>query len=145
MSWAGLAVIITRSILLTSHDATMKKRDTRQRRAIRQVFLDAARPLTPEEVLERGQDEVPSLGLATVYRNVKILTEEGWLTEVALPQDGMRYELASRPHHHHFVCRTCDQAYDIHQCPPSVEEIAPAGFRVDDHEVILYGCCPACA
>lgn len=123
----------------------MPQRDTRQRRAIRKVFLDAGRPLTPEEVLERGQEAVESLGLATVYRNVKMLTEEGWLAEVALPSDGMRYELASRPHHHHFVCRSCDQAYDIDRCPPTVEDIAPEGFQVDDHEVILYGRCPACA
>ena len=123
----------------------MRQRDTRQRRAIRSIFLDVARPLTPEEVLERGQELVPSLGLATVYRNVKILTEEGWLAEVELPGGGMRYELASRPHHHHFVCRSCDQAYDIHKCPEAVEEMAPEGFQVDDHEVILYGRCPACA
>lgn len=122
----------------------MRQRDTRQRRAIRSIFLDVARPLTPEEVLERGQELVPSLGLATVYRNVKILCGEGWLSEVELPGGGMRYELASRPHHHHFVCRACDQAYDIHRCPEAVEELAPAGFQVEDHEVILYGRCPAC-
>ncbi len=122
----------------------MRQRDTRQRRAIRNVFLSVERPLTPEQVLELGQTAVPSLGLATVYRNVKILCTEGWLSEVELPGAGMRYELAARPHHHHFVCRTCDQAYDIDDCPDTIEEMAPPGFRVDDHEVILYGRCPEC-
>jgi len=122
----------------------MGRRDTRQRQAIRGVFLDVDRPLTPDEVLERGQARVPSLGMATVYRNVKLLADEGWLAEVELPGGGMRYELAARPHHHHFVCRSCDQAFDIHRCPESVEEMAPAGFEVEDHEVILYGRCPAC-
>ena len=120
------------------------QRDTRQRRAIRRVFLNVERPLTPDEVLELGQQIVPSLGLATVYRNVKILAGEGWLSEVGLPGGGLRYELAERPHHHHFLCRSCDQAFDIHRCPDDVEELVPAGFEVEGHELILFGRCAAC-
>lgn len=126
-------------------DTMHAQRDTRQRRAIRAVFLDGAGPLTPDDVLERAQVLAPTLGLATVYRNVKILAEEGWLAEVELPGGGMRYELAARPHHHHFMCRACDKAFDIHRCPEAVEDMAPEGFEVDDHEVILFGRCPACA
>ncbi|MGB0542825.1 MAG: Fur family transcriptional regulator [Longimicrobiales bacterium] len=121
------------------------QRDTRQRRAMRRVFMSAGRPLTPEEILEQGQQIVPSLGLATVYRYVKTLTANAWLAEVELPGGGVRYELAERPHHHHFLCRSCDQAFDVHRCPDEIEELAPDGFRVDDHELILYGSCAACA
>ena len=120
------------------------QRDTRQRRAIRSVFMNVERPLTPEEVLECGQRIVPSLGLATVYRNVKILSGEGWLSEVELPSGGLRYELAERPHHHHFLCRACDQAFDIFRCLDEVEELVPEGFEVDGHELILFGRCAAC-
>ena len=120
------------------------QRDTRQRRAIRRVFTSVERPLTPDEVLEHGQQFVPSLGLATVYRNVKTLVGEGWLSEVELPGGGLRYELADRPHHHHFLCRTCDQAFDIHRCPDEVEALAPDGFEVDSHELTLFGRCAAC-
>ncbi len=121
------------------------QRDTAQRRAIREVFRTEARPLTPEEVLQGGQGSVPSLGIATVYRNIKALTDEGWLTTVALPGDSARYELSERPHHHHFVCNRCDQAFDIEACPSGVEGLAPEGYLVEAHEVTLYGRCPACA
>ena len=121
------------------------QRDTRQRRAIRRVFMSVERPLTPDEVLEYGQRIVPSLGLATVYRNVKTLTDEGWLSEVALPGGGLRYELAERPHHHHFLCRSCDQAFDMQWCPDEVEALAPESFEVDGHELILFGRCNACS
>ena len=70
------------------------QRDTRQRRAIRAVFQDSARPLSPEEVLQAAQAEAPTLGLATVYRNLKGLVEEGWLVPVALPGAAPRYEPA---------------------------------------------------
>ena len=47
------------------------ERSTRQRRAIREAFLEAGRPLSPQEVLELARKKVPSLGLATVYRTLK--------------------------------------------------------------------------
>ena len=106
--------------------------------------MGVERPLTPDEVLEHGQRIVPSLGLATVYRNVKALVAEGWLSEVELPGGGLRYELAERPHHHHFLCRTCDQAFDVHLCPAEIEELAPESFEVESHELILFGRCEAC-
>ena len=124
---------------------TTAKRDTRQRRAIRRVFMSVGRPLTPDEILEHGQRIVPTLGLATVYRNVKILAREGWLCEVELPGGGLRYELADQPHHHHFLCGSCDQAFDFDRCPDEVEGLAPEGFEVDRHEMILFGRCAACA
>jgi len=121
------------------------QRDTQQRRAIRRAFLDAANPLTPDEVLSRAQGVMPSLGIATVYRNLKLLTDEGWLAPVELPGDSIRYEIAARPHHHHFVCRQCSQAFDVPGCPPGVERLAPRGFTVDSHELVLFGRCAACA
>ena len=120
------------------------RRDTRQRRAIRRVLMNAGRPLTLAEILEFGQRIVPSLGVATVYRNVKTLTDEGWLSEVKLPNGGLRYELADRPHHHHFLCRPCGQAFDIDECPDEVEALAPDGFEVHSHELILFGRCATC-
>ena len=123
---------------------TLMQRDTRQRRTIRRVFMNAGRPLTAGEVLEHGQRMMPSLGLATVYRYVKILSGEGWLAEVELPGGGLRYELAELPHHHHFLCRACDLAFDFERCPDRIEELAPEGFEVDGHELILYGRCAAC-
>jgi Fur family ferric uptake transcriptional regulator len=120
------------------------QRDTKQRRAIRRVFLDAGRPLTPEEVVEEGQRFAETLGIATVYRNVKRLAEDGWLAPVELPGAPVRYELADRPHHHHFVCDRCDQAFDVHACPPDIDAMAPSGFQVESHDIFLYGTCPAC-
>lgn len=120
------------------------ERDTKQRRAIRDVFARERRPLTTDEVLTSGQNLVPSLGIATVYRNIKALLSEGWLHPVELPGEPTRYEQSGRPHHHHFICRACDQAFDVEACPKDVEHLAPSGFRVEAHELVLYGRCPGC-
>ncbi len=120
------------------------QRETKQRRAIRRVFLESGRPLVPEEVVEGGKRFAATLGIATVYRNVKRLVEEGWLKTVEIPGDPVRYELASHPHHHHFVCRDCERAFDVHGCPQEIDSLAPDGFQVESHEIVLYGTCPAC-
>lgn len=119
-------------------------RDTRQRRAIRAAFLATDRPLDPSEVLELAAGEHSGLGIATVYRNIKMLLEEGWLTVVELPGEVAHYELAGKAHHHHFHCRTCGKVFELNACLPNVQELAPQGFSVTGHDLLLYGACRNC-
>ncbi len=119
-------------------------RKTKQREAIRDVIREAGRPVGPEEILSLAREKVPGLGLATVYRAVKGLTEEGWLQTVELPGEPPRYERSGIGHHHHFHCRECGRVYDVQGCPGNLQALAPPGFRLEDHEVILYGLCSDC-
>lgn len=121
------------------------ERNTRQRTAIREAIAEAARPLLPQEVLEAAQIGVPGLSLATVYRNLKALLEDGELQAVNLPGENPRYELADRSHHHHFQCRQCQRVFEVDACPGDLASLAPPGFTVDGHELTLYGLCRDCA
>lgn len=120
------------------------ERSTRQRAAIRAAVDHAARPLLAQEVLELAQQDVPGLGLATVYRNLKSLVEVDELQVVQLPGENPRYERAGHQHHHHFQCRGCQRVFDVHACPGNLARLAPAGFSVQDHELTLYGLCASC-
>jgi Fur family ferric uptake transcriptional regulator len=95
-------------------------------------------------VLAAGRRLVPSLGIATVYRNISSLSAQGWIHSVELPGEPARYERCGKPHHHHFICRGCGLAFDVAACPDDVERLAPPGFAVDAHELVLYGYCPGC-
>ena len=121
------------------------ERSTRQRSAIRTVIDDAGRPLSPQEVLDAAQVDVPALSLATVYRNLKQLLEAGEIQAVSLPGDSPRYESAHHDHHHHFQCMSCQRVFDIHACPGDMAALAPRGFTVESHELTLYGRCADCA
>ena len=79
------------------------ERDTKQRRAIREIFKRERRPLSTDEVLAAGRRLVPSLGIATVYRIIHSLSDEGWIHSVELPGESARYERCGKPHHHHFM------------------------------------------
>jgi Fur family ferric uptake transcriptional regulator len=120
-------------------------RQTRQRSAIREAFLASDRPLSPQEVLDDARRRAPGLGLATVYRHLKSMVEESFLVAVELPGQSPRYELSGKRHHHHFHCRCCGRLFDIPGCPGPLAGAAPAGFRVEDHEITLYGRCAECA
>ena len=121
------------------------ERQTRQRSAIKGAIEHAARPLLPAEVLQAAQDDAPGLSLATVYRNLKTMVEEGDLRPVSLPGENVRYELAGHRHHHHFQCTQCQRVFDVHACPGDLSRLAPPGFLVEDHDLTLYGRCGDCA
>lgn len=121
------------------------ERNTRQRTAIRDAIAGASRPLLPQEVLDAAQSQVPGLGIATVYRNLKAMVDEGELQPVTLPGENPRFELVGHGHHHHFQCRQCARVFDVHACPGDLQRLAPAGFTVDGHDLTLYGRCSDCA
>lgn len=121
-----------------------KVRKTKQRDAIRAVFHEQGRPLSPEEVRDLASKEIPGIGIATVYRNLKSLVETGVLRPVEIPGSAPRYEPADLGHHHHFQCNDCDKVFDIHTCPGDLKGMTPPGFQVTSHAITLYGHCPDC-
>ncbi|MBW7905992.1 MAG: transcriptional repressor [Phycisphaerae bacterium] len=119
-------------------------RSTSQRRAIRRVFEESGRPLSPLEILEAARDEVPRIGIATVYRTVKGLLEDGWLAAVQVPGEAPRYEIAGKPHHHHFHCRSCGAVFDVQGCSPAIKSLSPRGYQTEGHDLVFFGRCPSC-
>jgi Fur family transcriptional regulator, ferric uptake regulator len=119
-------------------------RRTKQRAAIREALESSGRPMSPEEVLEAAQQHVIGLGIATVYRNLRTLVEEGWLVVVDLPGQPGRYELAGKEHHHHFYCRACGRVFELDGCVGRLGELVPPGFRMMGHDLLLYGICKSC-
>jgi Fur family ferric uptake transcriptional regulator len=120
------------------------ERRTKQRDAIRRVFVEVPRPLGPVEVLELARSRVSGLGIATVYRTVNSLVDDGWLVPVELPGEAPRYERAGSAHHHHFHCRACTKVFEIPDCPGNFQALTPQGFELSGHEFVLYGRCAAC-
>ena len=121
----------------------MGKRKTVQRDAIRRVFEEENRPLTPNELLELVQVVVPSLGIATVYRAIKDFLAEEWLVAVSVAGT-TRYERANKGHHHHFHCGECNKTFDIEGCVGDLQSLVPEAFTVLSHELTIIGMCHTC-
>lgn len=122
----------------------MPQRQTKQRSAIEHIFSSVEGPLSPNEVLERAREEIPNLGIATVYRALNDMVDEKQLRRVDLPGQSSRYEKADLKHHHHFHCTECDRVFDLEGCLLKHDLDLPKGFEVVQHDITLTGTCPDC-
>lgn len=122
------------------------QRNTRQREILQKVFAQAPGPLGIRRLLELSQTDAGKVGIATVYRTVRLLEEAKEIRPVSLPDGEIQWESAHRGHHHHFLCRTCSTVTDVPGCPVHVlPESLPAGFVLDGHELTLMGICDKCS
>jgi Fur family transcriptional regulator, ferric uptake regulator len=119
-------------------------RNTQQRREIREVFERNDRPLGADEVLQLAQKNISGLGMATVYRTIKGLTDDGWLLPVEIPGQPPRYEIRGKAHHHHFHCLKCQRLFELEGCLEQLGKLIPSDFRVVEHMVLIYGYCARC-
>lgn len=115
-------------------------RETRQRVAIKRALEQNGRPLSPKEIQNLASAAVPHLGIATVYRNLKTLVEQGELVTVPLPGQPDRYGLPGQATRALFHCRKTDAVYyldteAIGLRPPTL----PEGFEADDWLVVIDG------
>lgn len=126
---------------------------TSQRTAILKVLL--AQPdqhLTAEEIYDLVKKDWPDIGLATVYRNIQLLSEMGLIDKLNLDDGYVRYEIGDSDqgrhhHHHHMICISCGKVFAFQEdlldnLEAKIEQTT--GFVVSDHEVKLYGRCIDC-
>ena len=89
---------------------------TRQRDAIWEVIHDSSLPLTAQSICLRASDKVAGLGIATVYRTLKQLVDEGQVRHIEIAGAPPHYESAAKHHHHFFLCERCKQVFDVVGC-----------------------------
>ena len=119
--------------------------NTEQREVILSVLRETDRPLTREEILERGRRQLPRLGVATVNRAIRRMTENFDIVGIEYPGQPRRYELSVGKEHPHFICRSCNRVFDLTasmQLPPIK---VPKGFVVTGGEIVYSGTCPECS
>jgi len=109
------------------------------------VIESINRPLSPQEILTAARERVSGMGIATVYRALKEFEQSGVLKAVNVPGEGARYEMAGKEHHHHFQCTACSRMFEIHGCPGNFSKLIPKGFKLESHEILLYGSCKECS
>jgi len=89
----------------------------------------------------------PSLSLATIYKNIILMQENGILVEVPIAGKKSKYELA-KIDHMHLICTECGEVEDMN-CMTSTDKIFheltdKEHFKLDRRQVNLYGVCESC-
>ncbi len=119
---------------------------TRQREAIAEVLFASGGHMTLPELLESARKLQSSVGYATVYRTMKLMSESGLASEHRFAEAGLsRYEVAhDGDHHDHLICMQCGRIieYEDSEVERRQEETAARlGFRVVSHRHEIYGEC----
>jgi Fur family peroxide stress response transcriptional regulator len=120
---------------------------TFQRQVIYEAVLDSLDHPTPERIYEQVRERIPSISLATVYKNVKTFLDAGLLKEVSLHHGSLRIEANMAPHHH-LVCAQCRAIFDLEESqigPVKLKDALPKGFSASAFHVEVVGVCASCA
>lgn len=129
-----------------------KGRNTRQKQLILGVIKEnCGRHMTAEEIYELVKKNDRDIGIATIYRNIKLLEEEGVLLKAQFSeQGGAKYEmcvLGGDHTHHHLICLHCGTVCDVEDdLLDKIEKLVSnkRGFKILDHRLNFYGICREC-
>jgi Fur family transcriptional regulator, ferric uptake regulator len=118
---------------------------TQQREAIVDAFLRSSGHVALDDLLARARRMHPGVGLATVYRTVKLLEEAGLAQSRQFQSGHTLYEVAQgRAHHDHLICQQCGYIEEFESDEIERIQIAAArrmGFNVLHHRHELFGLC----
>lgn len=122
---------------------------THQRRVIYETVIGMHGHPSPELIYDTVRKKIPSISLATVYKNVRTFLNSGMLREVSLHHGSIRVE-PNESEHHHLVCVRCRQITDLEPdsigaAPPRIKKRLPRGFRITRIAVDVLGVCASCA
>jgi Fur family ferric uptake transcriptional regulator len=121
-------------------------RVTRPRLAVLDVLAD--QPHTDaDSIVTAARTEHPSLSPQAVYGVLRALVGAGLARRIEPAGAPALFELRVGDNHHHLVCRSCGVVVDV-DCvvgaAPCLTPSDPAGFVVDEAEVVFWGLCPGC-
>ncbi len=116
-------------------------RRSKNRDAILEILRSTKSHPSAEWVYAHLKEQLPEAGLATVYRNLKLLEKQGLIKRLSFVDGCDRYD-ADMGAHAHCRCTACGRVLDMPA--PDFEAEMPDGFCERGREVIFYGLCRDC-
>lgn len=119
---------------------------TRQREYILSAFLKMEH-VTAEQMYHMLAKKDPHIGLATIYRTLKLFCETGLAQERHFGTQTQFDNVAHKGHHDHLICTSCGKIIEFQNCQIErlQEEVATKnGFTIKTHKLELYGLCADC-
>ena len=124
------------------------QRMTKQRQAVLDELTRVSDFRSAQQIFEDLHSQGQRVGLATVYRSLQGLAEDGRVDTLRSTEGEVLYRsCASEHHHHHLVCRTCGFTEEIEQSQIESWVSAVAadhGFSDVEHSLELFGLCASC-
>jgi Fur family transcriptional regulator, ferric uptake regulator len=125
-------------------------RSSAPRTAVVGALADVGCGVTVREIEDLLDSRGDRVGVASIYRALELLEEEGLVQRFDVGENAARYEpaLPSGEHHHHIVCERCGEvrAFEDEDLERAIRRVARrVDFAVEGHDVTLRGECPECS
>ncbi|MEW5951637.1 MAG: transcriptional repressor [Elusimicrobiota bacterium] len=131
---------------------------TGPRKIIIDFFHKEKGHFTAEEVFEKLKKSYPGMGIATVYRNLSVLSSLGILNRFDFGEGKTKYELSenhegAKNHHHHLICGICGKIKEYDDFMEEeknffdkIEKILSVrhNFYIKEHSLYFKGICYDC-
>lgn len=121
-------------------------RITETRKAVIRYLIDSKDHPSAEMIYQDLLPKFPNMTLATVYNNLKLLLEAGFITELKRKNDTTVYYDFMGHDHVNLICQQCGAILDLDIEQPSlIEQVEKeTGYHIQKEVLTLYGLCPNC-
>jgi Fur family ferric uptake transcriptional regulator len=122
-------------------------RITPQREMIIQAIAHSPEHITAEEIAQQLQEHTQAINIATIYRTLELLWQEGLACRNDLSEGKIVFATFEHGPHIHLVCRKCNQVIegDIKLLTRLGEKLKQMyGFDPDLDHFSIFGICSEC-
>lgn len=124
----------------------MERRNTIQKELVFNAVTDMHRHVTAEDVYDYIRNEYPTIGKGTVYRNLKILSDENRIQRVEIPGAADCFDFTISKHYH-VRCVVCGNVSDV-----DMDEMKELDSYIHDthgikflaYDILFKGICKDC-
>ncbi len=130
---------------MTDYIELLKKNDlkaTIQRTGILKS-IDNAGHFSIDEIYEDVKEHYPTLSLATIYKNIILMIQQGVIVEVPINGEKSKYEL-KKDDHIHLICKSCGKIKDKEITKEKEQILSIENFQITNAQINLYGICKEC-
>ena len=118
-------------------------RNSKQRELIREIIKGRCDHPTAEMIYFSAREINPTISLGTVYRNLKLLTDEKEIVTLETEDKRLHYD-GDISRHSHFICSKCGKIIDLFKPAPVPNELEEIGVKVSGEKCVYYGSCLEC-
>ena len=125
----------------------MERRNTIQKELVKNAVFELKSHVTADEVYEFIKKNHPTIGKGTVYRNLKILSDEGEILKVEIPDGPDRFDFTLKKHYH-IVCIKCGVVLDVDV--PVISQLEEKintknSMQILGYDILFKGICSSCS
>ncbi len=123
----------------------MQLRMTNQREMILRELKKSKKHLTADELYERVKKFMPRISLATVYRNLEILSDVNMIRKLEISGRQKRFD-SELEDHDHIYCVQCHRIenLDIGENQVNLAIVDTKGYTITGRRLEVTGMCPKC-